>query len=73
MRAEWRMENWRRRVIREPLPKLLVMLAWKASVGYSFERRRTHCAYAFALACTGIDQGTVISWGVYESLLRNVL
>ena len=32
-RSEWRDENWRRREIREPLPKELVMDAWNASVG----------------------------------------
>lgn len=45
LREECRMENWRRRVMSEPLPKELVRLAWKARVGYSLERRRTHCAW----------------------------
>ena len=30
LRSEWREENWRKRAMREPLPKELLMLAWKA-------------------------------------------
>jgi len=41
---EWREENWRRRVMREPLPKEFVSEAWKASVGYSDESCFTHRA-----------------------------
>jgi len=37
----WRVENCRRSWIREPLPKELVIEAWKARVGYDLERRRT--------------------------------
>ena len=37
-RDECRVENWRKSVIREPLPKELVSEAWNASVGCSFER-----------------------------------
>ena len=33
LRSEWREENWRRREMREPLPKEFVMDAWNASVG----------------------------------------
>jgi len=33
LRFECRVENWRRRVMSEPLPKELVREAWKASVG----------------------------------------
>ena len=49
LRAEWRDENWRRSWIREPLPKELVMEAWKARVGYSLERERTQEAYLISI------------------------
>ena len=55
LRAEWREENWRRSWIKEPLPKELVMEAWKASVGYSFERARTHEAY-FIMSAPSSDK-----------------
>ena len=32
LRSLWREENWRSRAMREPLPKELLMLAWKAVV-----------------------------------------
>ena len=35
LRSERRRASWRSRLSRLPLPKGLVMLAWKASVGYS--------------------------------------
>lgn len=44
LRSEWSDENCRRSWIREPLPKEFVIEAWKARVGYSFERWRTHDA-----------------------------
>lgn len=37
-RSECRLENCRKRVIKDPLPNEFVMLAWKANVGYSFDR-----------------------------------
>lgn len=40
--SECSAENCRRREIKDPLPKELLMEAWKASVGYSFESNRTH-------------------------------
>lgn len=43
-REEWRVENCRSRVMREPLPKEFVMDAWNASVGYSLDKSRTHWA-----------------------------
>lgn len=45
LRLAWRAENWRRSEIRVPLPKELVRLAWKARVGYSWDRSLTHFAY----------------------------
>jgi hypothetical protein len=45
LRSEWREENWRRRAISDPLPKELLMDAWKANVGNSAERLRTQAAY----------------------------
>jgi hypothetical protein len=43
--SECRLENCRRSCIREPLPNEFVILAWKAKVGCSFDRWRTHAAY----------------------------
>ena len=43
-REECKEENWRRREMRVPLPKLLVRLAWKARVGYSRLRSLTQRA-----------------------------
>ena len=44
LRLEWSDENWRSKVINEPLPKEFVILAWNARVGYSFDSARTHDA-----------------------------
>jgi hypothetical protein len=40
-----REENCRSSWMSEPFPKEFVMEAWKARVGYSLERLRTHPAY----------------------------
>src|SRR5690349_9897422 len=42
--SAWSLLNWRSNWIKEPLPKELLMLAWKARVGYSLERTFTHLA-----------------------------
>lgn len=44
LRFECSVANWRRRAMREPLPKEFVREAWKARVGYSVERDFTHAA-----------------------------
>ena len=46
LRLECRLENCRRSEMKVPLPKELVRLAWKARVGYSWERSLTHFACA---------------------------
>ena len=45
LRLECSEENCRRSAIREPFPNEFVILAWKASVGYSLDRARTQEAY----------------------------
>ena len=40
-----RLENWRRRLIRDPFPKDLFMEAWNARHGYSLDSNRTQAAY----------------------------
>lgn len=60
LREACKVENWRSKVMRLPLPKELVRLAWKARVGYSFDKSLTHCAYR------KLGQ-------LYETLLRDVL
>lgn len=47
LRSAWRMANWRRRAMSEPLPKEFVMLAWKARVGYSSDNNFTQVACDF--------------------------
>ena len=48
-RLECKEENWRSKVIREPLPKEFVSDAWNASVGYSVDNCFTHFACQSAL------------------------
>ena len=55
--SEWRTENWRRSWIREPLPKELLMEAWKAMVGAERERCLTHRACERQHACRLPDTG----------------
>lgn len=42
--SEWRLENCLRSAMSDPFPNELVILAWKARVGYSLERCRTQAA-----------------------------
>ena len=41
----WRVENCRRRLIKDPFPKDLLMEAWNARQGCSFDSNRTQAAY----------------------------
>lgn len=50
--------------MREPLPKEFVIDAWKASVGYSFDNKRTQDAYKTLAQCQDSRFTTL-----YESLL----
>ena len=52
-RCEWRALNWRRVVIRVPLPKEFVREAWKARVGCCLESKRTVAAYCGVVSLRG--------------------
>jgi hypothetical protein len=60
------MANCRSRAIKDPLPKELVMEAWKANVGCSFESSRTHLAYSNQRKFFDKE----VRKNMYEALLR---
>lgn len=68
------MENCRRRLIKDPFPKDLLMEAWNARQGCSFDSNRTHAAF-FAVSTWKISMRTydeVKLEGMYESILRRL-
>lgn len=70
----WRVENCRIRLIKDPFPKDLLMEAWNARQGCSFDSNRTHAAFFAISTWQNIDENNdeVKLKGMYESILRRL-